>query len=252
MNASHTRKAIVLLPLLLFFSGMVSVYLFQLREMPQISSVQDADAVPISIQLADVVTLALPVGTGTSIVLGTGLLQSTHGPFIIVLAIGTVIAVAKQEERTSRLRERILDEVSSSPGIHLREMHRNLGCAMGALQYHLKQLEAQRFITSVKSGNSRHFFTSEFSPDEQVLRLTALIRNPIVSSILMQCLAGNRTTQADLSRLLSIDKSLVSYYVGHLIREDMLNTVPVFGREKPLVVTDWVRCALSNASPELQ
>jgi predicted transcriptional regulator len=252
MNGSQARKIIVLLPLLLFFSGMLSIYVLQLGERSQASSVQCYNAVPVSIQIADTTLLAAPASGGTSVLLETGLVQSQSGQFAVALAVGTVIAEAKEQERTLRLRERILDVVSLSPGIHLRELHRNLGCAMGALQYHLRQLEEQRFITSVKSGNTRHFFPSEFSGDEQVLRLMALIRNPIVSSIVMHCLASGQTTQADLSRLLSIDKSLVSYYVGHLIRADVLNTIRVFGREKPLTVTDWVRCVLSAESTTAQ
>jgi hypothetical protein len=252
MNGSQTRKAIVLLPLLLFFSGMLSIYLLQLGWGFQVPSIQPSSTATPAVQDADAGVLTAPARAGTSVMLGTGVMTSQNGQFAVIVAVGTVIAEAGAQERTSRLRERISDEVSSSPGIHLRELHRNLGCAMGALQYHLRQLEQQGSITSVKSGNTRHFFPSEFSRDEQVLRLTALVRNPIVSSIVMSCLANGRTTQADLSRLLSMDKSLVSYYVSHLIDAKVLNTVRVFGREKPLVVSDWVKCALSGSSPAVQ
>jgi predicted transcriptional regulator len=252
MNGSQIRKAIVLLPLLLFFSGMLSVYVLQLGDRSQGPSVQSPSTVASTVQVIDAMAIAAPMGAGTSVVLATGLVQSQNVQFAIVLALGTVIAEAKEQERTSRLRERILDEVSSNPGIHLRELHRNLGCAMGALQYHVRQLEQESLVTSVKSGNTRHFFPSEYSRDEQVLRLTALIRNPVISSIIMKCLASDRTTQADLSRLLSMDKSLVSYYVSHLVRADVLNTVRVFGREKPLVVSDWVRCVLSASGSMVQ
>ncbi len=180
MDVSQIRKAIVLLPLLLFFSGMLSVYVFQLGDKSQVPSVQSPSTLASTVQVVDAIAIAAPVGAGTSVVLGTGLVQSQNAQFAIVLAVGTVIAEAKEQERTSPLRERILDEVSSSPGIHLRELHRNLGCAMGALQYHVRQLEQQRLVTSVKSGNTRHFFASEYSRDEQVLRLTALIRNPVI------------------------------------------------------------------------
>jgi predicted transcriptional regulator len=252
MNGSNTRKAIVLLPLLLFLSGMLSVYVLQLGGGFQVPSVQPSGTATPTVQVADATALALPLTAGTSVVLGSGLIQSQNAQFVTLVAVGTVIAEAREQERTSRLRERILDEISSSPGIHLRELHRNLGCAMGALQYHVRQLEEQRCITSVKSGNTRHFFPSQYSCDEQVLRLTALIRNPVVSSIIMKCLASGRTTQADLSRLLSMDKSLVSYYVSHLINADVLNTVRVFGREKPLIVSDWAKCILSTSGSVVQ
>jgi len=80
----------------------------------------------------------------------------------------------------------------------------------------------------------------------------AVVRNPVMNSIIVQCMASGRTTQADLSRLLSMDKSLVSYYVGQLIRADMLSIIRVFGREKPLVVADWVRSTLSSTGLMLQ
>ncbi|MFX1415620.1 MAG: winged helix-turn-helix domain-containing protein [Promethearchaeota archaeon] len=64
--------------------------------------------------------------------------------------------------------------------------------------------------------------------------------------MLRECMANGRTTQAELSRTLSLDKSLVSYYVSSLIKNDVLRVVRVFGRERPVILSDWARVSLAS------
>lgn len=164
---------------------------------------------------------------------------------LFALIIGTISLERTRDRRVLKLRDRIVEEVAVNPGIHLRELHRNIGCAMGALQYHLKNLEADDEVVSLRYGNVRHIFPPEYSPDERVLRLTAMSRNPTVGSILSECLKNGQTTQADISRGLDVDKSLISYYTSTLLKEDILRSIKVFGREKPVILTDWARTALT-------
>ncbi len=164
------------------------------------------------------------------------------GCFAIV--IGTVSVERREDRRLQKLRDRILNEVTDNPGIHLRELHRIIGCAMGALQYHLRFLEQDGLVTSLRNGNVRHIFTPNYSSDEKVKLLTALARNPTVGSILGECAANGQTTQAVISRTLNIDKSLISYYISSLLEADILRSVKVFGREKPVLLTDWARTAI--------
>ncbi len=179
-------------------------------------------------------------GIGTSVVSIDGLSRSII-PGSLFLALGTISLERRDQERLEKLRDRVIDEISTYPGIHLRELHRNIGCAMGALQYHLNNLESEGVIISIRNGNARHLFLSGYSSEDQVLRLTAFTRNPTIQSILQECAANGRITQAELSRTLSVDKSLVSYYVTGLVDSDILRTIRVFGREKPLMLSDWAR-----------
>ena len=161
-----------------------------------------------------------------------------------VIAIGTVSVERREDRRIQKLRDRVLTEVIDNPGIHLRELHRISGCAMGALQYHLRFLEQDGSIISLRNGNVRHIFAPDYSSDEKVMLLTALARNPTVGSILSECAANGQTTQAVISRTLDIDKSLISYYISSLLDADILRSVKVFGREKPVLLTDWARTAI--------
>jgi len=166
----------------------------------------------------------------------------------IIVAIGTVSIDRRDDRRLQKLRDRILDEVTTNPGIHLRELHRIIGCAMGALQYHLRFLEQDGLVISLRNGNVRHIFTPDYSSDEKVMLLTALARNPTVGSILGECATNGQTTQAVISKNLDIDKSLISYYISGLLEADILRSVKVFGREKPVLLTDWARTAIDCQS----
>ncbi len=160
------------------------------------------------------------------------------------LIIGTISLERTRDRRALRLRDRIVEEVSADPGVHLRELHRNIGCAMGALQYHLKSLEDAGEVVSIRYGNVRHIFPPDFSAEDRVLLLAALSRNPTVGLILFECMKNGQTTQAEISKVLDVDKSLISYYTSGLLRADILRSVKVFGREKPVILTDWARSTL--------
>jgi DNA-binding MarR family transcriptional regulator len=163
----------------------------------------------------------------------------------VTLIIGTISLERTKDKRVLKLRDRIVDQVAANPGIHLRELHRKIGCAMGALQYHLKHLERDGEVISLRAGNVRHIFPPDYSTEERVLLLTALARNPTVGSILTECMKNGQTTQAEISRDLDVDKSLISYYTSSLLKADILRSVKVFGREKPVILTDWARTALT-------
>lgn len=165
----------------------------------------------------------------------------------VALILGTVSIerTRDKDKRSLKLRDRIVDEVNANPGIHLRELHRAIGCAMGALQYHLRNLEKDGEVISLRAGNVRHIFPPGYSTEERVLLLTALARNPTVGSILTECMKNGQTTQAEISRYLDVDKSLISYYTSSLLKADILRSVKVFGREKPVILTDWARTALT-------
>lgn len=162
----------------------------------------------------------------------------------IALIIGTISIERTRDRKALKLRDRIVEEITANPGIHLRELHRSIGCAMGALQYHVRNLEDANEVVSIRYGNVRHIFPADFAFEDRVLLLTAMARNPTVGSILSECAKNGQTTQAEISKVLDVDKSLISYYTSSLLRADILRSIKVFGREKPVILTDWARDAL--------
>jgi len=191
------------------------------------------------------------VKMGTSVIL-EDTITNTLGSIIPSLLIIGTISVDAGEDKHDTLRARILHEIENFPGIHLRELRRHLDCAMGALQYHLSNLEEAGLVVSHRMGNTRHLFIDGFTSEGRNMELAALIRNPTVRSIIQQCLAESEITQAELSRVLSLDKSLVSYYVSSLLDADVVQKLKVFGREKPLIVKEWAAEAISDLGLALE
>ncbi len=244
MNGGTTKQIIAAAAFLLLTTGMLGLYLVQMQSGEQSLAVQDLafsdSSGPSSFWNSTMSTVQMQFSTMDAFS-WTGGTASVSGLF--ALAIGTV-ATEKRERSSGKLRDRVVAEIADQPGIHLRELKRTVDCAMGALQYHLRNLEAECLIESHKSGNTKHFFLSDFSSDAKVLHLTSVLRNPTARAILREILEIGRITQAELSRNLELDKSLVSYYTSNLLNDGILGYVRVFGREKPLVLTDWARTEL--------
>ena len=245
--AAKTRYVIVAAAVTLFISGMFGLMLLNQNNTTPILMVQDISP-SVGINQAPTLSTLLIYGQvsgGTSLLLPRGV-TNFLGQSLSALILGTVVADRRRDARSSKLRDRVVEEISISPGIHLRELRRHLDCAMGALQYHLRNLEKESEITSVKIGNSKHFFIADYSANELTLELTAQMRNPTVQIIIRECMSNGRITQAKLSRTMGLDKSLISYYVGGLIKSGILQTIKVFGREKPLMLTDWAGLAITQ------
>ncbi len=263
MSSQYTKKILIGFSFLLITWGIVGIALSESgiglidSSAKSLSiNVQDNQAVlPIDYTIAVVSSGTINVTLDMAVWSGIGTLNccsqwatKSLDVSLLALIIGTISIERVKDKRLLKLRDRIADEISANPGVHLRELHRSIGCAMGALQYHLKNLEDDGIITSLRAGNVRHFFPQGYADDERVLLLTALARNPTVGAILTECLNNGQTTQAEISRTLNVDKSLISYYTSSLLDADILRTVKVFGREKPVILTDWARSSMNCAS----
>ncbi|TFF92332.1 winged helix-turn-helix transcriptional regulator [Candidatus Thorarchaeota archaeon] len=239
MNGRTTKQVLATVSFLLLITGMMGLYIVQMDSEDQSIAVQDlafSDASgPAELWNSTLSTIHMQFGT-----MDAFSWSGCAGPItgFFALALGTV-ATDRRERTSGKLRDRVVSEITDQPGIHLRELKRTVDCAMGALQYHLRNLEEEHVVESHKSGNTKHFFVSDFSSDTDVLHLASVLRNPTARLILEEILKVGRTTQAELSRSLGLDKSLVSYYVSSLLEDGILKAIRVFGREKPLVLTDW-------------
>ncbi|MBD3406666.1 MAG: hypothetical protein GF411_11175 [Candidatus Lokiarchaeota archaeon] len=247
MKSTRLRKTLIaslLFALMLGFSVSMLLQLSTGEDSILVNQVSSSNSRNLAVHNLTVSTA--PSNMITSVQLDSDFSSFFGTASLVTLALGTVSIDRKEERSSTKLRDRIINEVSLSPGIHLRGLHRALDCAMGALQYHLRNLEAEDIIQSFKVGNSKHFFLNGFSDDNKVLELTALLRNPTMQLIVSETVEKGRTTQAHLSRSLDLDKSLVSYYVSSLIKADVFETIRVFGREKPVRVTEWAQLSIDS------
>ena len=253
MVSASMKSITMAFAMTLVMTGLVSVILLSTQPGNAEMSVQDVTIPAVNEFGFTNFSLAMSSISGGTIALFTPNNFGTMTVYgLFAVAVGTVSLDRRSQEKSTTLREQIQDWISENPGIHLRELQRCLGCAMGALQYHIYQLVDDHEIVFIKNGNTKHFFKSDFSDDAQVMLLTAMMRNPTVQSIVSECSSTDRITQAELSRNLELDKSLVSYYISHLLKADILDTIRVFGREKPLILNEWASNTINGLGLLLQ
>jgi DNA-binding MarR family transcriptional regulator len=244
MADSGVVRGILILAILLMMSGFFNYYLMNSDTAGQAWVMQDLSPSAESGSVGAVIS-GVDLGIGTLVLLRGDLASPIVSSAFFAVSATTLVADRRQD-RTTPLRERIVEAIDTQPGIHLRGLQRSVDCAMGAVQYHLRVLEEHGLVMSLRIGNARHFFMANFSSDSQLLQVAAALRNPTVAAIVEECMTNGRVTQADLSRSLSLDKSLVSYYVGSLIDMDILRTIRTFGRERPLMLTEWAASILHS------
>ena len=112
--------------------------------------------------------------------------------------------------------ERILDYVTQHPGTHLRLMCRELGLAMGDVQYHVQRLEREGRINSVRRGLYRFFYSSTLLGDRQRDLLSVLaLETP--RELLLSLVEKPNSSQDELARATRVSQPTVSWHLKRMI-----------------------------------
>lgn len=109
-----------------------------------------------------------------------------------------------------------MEFVSSHPGVHLREICRALGLAMGDVQYHLRRLERDGRIHSVRRGVYKFFYPANLFGERQrdVLSVLSLDRP---RELLLNIIEHPGSTQETLAGATHISQPTVSWHLKRLV-----------------------------------
>ena len=110
---------------------------------------------------------------------------------------------------------RILDYITSHPGVYLREICRELGIAMGGVQYHLRRLERDGRITSARRGLHRFFYPANLFGERQREVLSILGLNT-PRDLLLNILQKPESTQAELASAAHVSAPTASWHLKRL------------------------------------
>jgi predicted transcriptional regulator len=111
---------------------------------------------------------------------------------------------------------RILEFITSHPGVHLREICRALGLAMGDVQYHIRRLERDRRIHSVRRGLYKFFYPANLFGERQrdVLSMLSLDRP---RELLLNIIEHPESTQEALAGATHVSQPTVSWHLKRLV-----------------------------------
>jgi predicted transcriptional regulator len=148
---------------------------------------------------------------------------------------------AKEERYKKRISYNIIQYITNNPGQHYNNILRALNIAPGTLQYHLNRMERSNDIIVVrKKYFTRYFPISMENPVDQ--KIMVLLRQNIPRKLLIILLEESEKTGHELTDLLNVTKSTLSYYMRHLEKLEVLN-IDVKGREKIYSLKDQTRIA---------
>jgi len=111
---------------------------------------------------------------------------------------------------------RVLQFITSHPGVHLREICRALGLAMGDVQYHIRRLERDGRIHSVRRGLYKFFYPANLFGERQrdVLSVLSLERP---RELLLNIIDHPESTQEALAGATHISQPTVSWHLKRLV-----------------------------------
>lgn len=121
--------------------------------------------------------------------------------------------LARSELLDHDTRAAIYNHLDENPGTHLRQLKRDLDLKHGTLLHHLKMLEDQEMIRSVKDGMYRRFYRIEDAPQHGG---TPSTRERVERAILSE----PGTTNQAIAETLDEQASTIHYHVDRLVDED--------------------------------
>lgn len=112
--------------------------------------------------------------------------------------------------------ERILQFIQQNPGLHLRQIKRELNLSMGTIQYHLNLLEKNGKIFSDKHTLQRHYFpVGTFGIIER--NLLKVLNQETTRDILMFIVEQKNPTQTNIVDYINISAPSVNWHLNNLL-----------------------------------
>ena len=120
-------------------------------------------------------------------------------------------------------RDQILAFIKTHPGSHLRQIQRELGLAMGVLQYHIYALEKERKIASRRRGLYKRFYpVLQFAGGQ--LNILDVLSQETERDILLFLIQKPEATQKELSEYLDISPASVNWHIRRLFDSGLVDS----------------------------
>lgn len=118
-------------------------------------------------------------------------------------------------------RATILECVTSTPGIHLRQVERETTLPLGQVLYHLDRLERMGILVSVRDAGFRRYYATRDIGRAQK-RYIAALRHTVPRHVLLVLLERGHATHKDLLGELEIAGSTLSFHLQRLLASGVL------------------------------
>jgi predicted transcriptional regulator len=122
----------------------------------------------------------------------------------------------KEKSLELEKRKELYTLVSTSPGLHFREIQRRTGSGTGQLEYHLDYLQKVGLVLSEKKGEYLRFYSrTEIPPEEK--QILELLHQESIRQILLHLLENKSCNHDRLVKKLGLSPSTISWHIKKLI-----------------------------------
>ncbi len=125
-------------------------------------------------------------------------------------------------------RRRAYELVAGTPGLHMRELARQLSMDVRTAMYHLRQLEKHGLVTGIDEGGFRRFFprTADGRRAEVVdardKPLLGVLRKPVPLYVALVLLTRDVASHGELAEGAGVSPSTLSYHLERMERAGIL------------------------------
>lgn len=134
------------------------------------------------------------------------------------------------------LRKRITEYVRRNPGVHFRQIVRDLDLAIGQLDFHLNALvKGEVLVKDSTAGNARFYVRDRFSKEER--KALSILRREIPRGIVLYLLEKPGSTPSEILGNFSFTSATLSYHMRRLEKAGIL-TAEQRGRERHYSIVD--------------
>lgn len=154
--------------------------------------------------------------------------------------------------RVVAVRDQVLGFVRRHPGVHVREVERQLGLSSRLASHHLAVLESEGRVRRVEERGYTRFLDAETAEglDARDLDLLLLARRPLAAQVLLHLLREGEANQGRIAEALGVPRPSASYHLAALAEAGAVRH-RVAGRERwfALQSPDRVRDLLRRFPP---
>ncbi|MEA3189604.1 MAG: hypothetical protein QOD77_186 [Thermoplasmata archaeon] len=143
--------------------------------------------------------------------------------------VGLFSRIQKDDVLEHQTRQRILDAVTSRPGLHLKELQELVGVAWGTLVHHVRRLEGTGHLVSVRQGPRKLLYAAN-TPESRAREDLAALRNGTALRIATAVAAKPGIRHNAVCAELDLQPAAVSKHLAKLAQAGLVDAAKVDGR----------------------
>jgi predicted transcriptional regulator len=141
----------------------------------------------------------------------------------------------KAEILENENRRKIYLLIEANPGIHFRELQRNLNIPLTTLDYHLNYMVRKKIVFGEKEAQFRRYYTKPLDREDK--KVLSALRQKKLREIVLVVTANQKAKYQFLSEYLKLPYSTLSFYLKYLVEKGILEREKI-GNETFYTVKD--------------